>query len=140
MEVSIKSNAKEISNRIGKKGKELSDSIQLALSRTALKGKEIIQERMKAGKTITGGNFKKYDSAYAAFRAKTGRKTKPDLQFTGFMFSAITTRANSKQAEIFFTRAEEAKKAAMNNKSRPFFGFNRKEKKVLGKVFFRSLK
>jgi len=140
MDVNIKSNAKQVSKRIGKKGKELSDSVKHALSRTALKGKAIIQDRMTAGKTITGGNFKKYESVYAAFRASKGRGTKPDLQFTGQMFSSITTKANIKQAEIFFTRAQEAKKAAMNNKSRPFFGFSRKEENTLGKVFFKALK
>ena len=140
MQIKIDTNAKDIARRIGKKGKELSDSVKYALSRTALKGKDIIQDRMTAGEAIKGGNFKKYDSVYAAFRSSKGRGTKPDLQFTGQMFSAITTKSNSKQAEIFFSRAQEAKKAAMNNKSRPFFGFSRSEERMLGSVFFRALK
>ena len=64
----------------------------------------------------------------------------PDLQFTGQMFSAMTVKANSQEAEIFFNRATEAKKAAMNDKSRPFFGFNRRERKTLSSVFERNLK
>ena len=51
------------------------------------------------------------------------------------MLGSMTTKANRKEAKIFFTRATEAKKAAMNNKTRPFFGFSKSEEKQLGKVF-----
>ena len=34
---------------------------------------------------------------------------------------------------------KDAKKAAMNDKTRPFFGFNRAEKKRLGKAFTRFI-
>ena len=140
MQVSVKTNAKEVSRRIGKKGKELSASVRRALSITAQAGVGIIEDRTAKGRGFKGGFFKKYNPTYAAFRSKRGRGSTPDLQFTGKMLGSITTKANSKQAVIFFTRASEAKKAAMNNKSRPFFGFNRKEEKQLGQVFFRNLK
>jgi|TARA_B110000259_G_scaffold111830_1_gene127733 hypothetical protein len=140
MEVNIKSNAKEVSKRIGKKGKELSASIKRALSITAQSGINIIEARTSKGVGFKGGKFKDYTPIYAAFRASKGRGNNPDLQFTGQMLSSMTSRASSKQAEIFFTRATESKKAAMNNKSRPFFGFSRKEEKQLGEVFFRALK
>ena len=140
MEVNIKSNAKEVSKRIGKKGKELSASIKRALSITAQSGINIIEARTSKGVGFKGGKFKDYTPIYAAFRASKGRGNNPDLQFTGQMLGSMTSRASSKQAEIFFTRATESKKAAMNNKSRPFFGFSRKEEKQLGEVFFRALK
>jgi len=140
MEVRIKSNAKAVAKRVGKKGKELSDSIKLALLKTGLVGANIIEERTSKGKGFKGGAFKKYNSVYAAFRASKGRSTKPDLRFTGQMMSAMTVKSNSREAEIYFTRAEESKKAAMNNKKRPFFGFSRSEERKLGKVFFRALK
>ena len=140
MQVSVKTNAKEVSRRIGKKGKELSASVRRALSITAQAGVGIIEDRTAKGRGFKGGFFKKYNPTYAAFRSKRGRGSTPDLQFTGKMLGSITTKANSKQAVIFFTRASEAKKAAMNNKSKPFFGFNRKEEKQLGQVFFRNLK
>jgi hypothetical protein len=140
MQVSVKTNAKEVSRRIGKKGKELSASVRRALSITAQAGVGIIEDRTAKGRGFKGGFFKKYNPTYAAFRSKRGRGSTPDLQFTGKMLGSMTTKANSKQAVIFFTRAAEAKKAAMNNKSRPFFGFNRKEEKQLGQVFFRNVK
>jgi len=140
MQVNIKSNANEVAKRIGKKGKELSDSIKMALLRTGLVGLNIIEARTSKGTGFKGGAFKKYSPAYAAFRAEKGRSTKPDLRFTGQMMGAMTVRANSKEAEIFFTRAQESKKAAMNNKIRPFFGFDRSEERKLGQVFFKALK
>ncbi len=140
MEFSVKTNAKEVSKRIGKKGKELSRSVRKALSITAQTGVGIIENRTAKGKGFKGGGFKKYSPTYAAFRSKNGRGSTPDLQFTGKMLGSMTTKANSKQAVIFFSRAAESKKAAMNNKSRPFFGFSRKDEKQLGQVFFRNLK
>mgnify|MGYP003625358824 FL=1 len=140
MKVNIQTNSKEISRRIGKKGKELSASVKKALLRTALTGLNIIQDRTNKSQSYKGAAFKPYSNAYAAFRSKNGRGNIPDLQFTGQMFSAMTVKANSKEAEIFFTRATESKKAAMVDKKRPFFGFNRSEENRLGQVFFRALK
>ena len=142
MDVNIDTNAKEVSKRIGKRGKNLSASIEQALSITAQAGINIIEERTSKGKSFKGffRSFKKYTRPYAAFRKRKGRGKRPDLQFTGRMLSAMTSTASESQADIFFSRAEESKKAAMNNKSRPFFGFNRKEEKKLAGVFFRALK
>ena len=53
---------------------------------------------------------------------------------------SMTSKADKQKAVIYFTRASEAKKAAMNNKTRPFFGFSRKEQKQLSSIFFRNIK
>ena len=140
MQVSVSSNAKQIERATKKRGKELSASVKKALSITAQTGINIIEDRTKDSVGYKGGIFKPYTEKYSAFRTQKGRGTAPDLEFTGKMLGSMTSRANKRQAEIFFTRAAEAKKAAMNNKSRPFFGFNDKEDKRLGQVFFRALK
>ena len=140
MQVNITSNVKQASKRIGKKGKELAASVKRALSITAQTGINIIEDRTSKGIGFKGGKFKAYTPVYAAFRASKGRGQNPDLQFTRQMLSSMTSKASSKQAEIFFTRATESKKAAMNNESRPFFGFSSREEKQLGEVFFRALK
>ena len=145
MQFTVSSNAKLIAKQVGKKGKELSDSVKRALSITAQVGLTIIEDRTAKGEQINGQDFAPYskkgsNGGYAAFRARKGRGSTPDLSFTGNMLGAMTTKANYKQAEIFFTRPTEAKKAAMNNKTRPFFGFSRSEEERLGKVFFRYLK
>ena len=139
MQVKINTNAKEIAKRVGKKGNELSASVKRALLITAQQGVNVIQDRTAKGVGYKGA-FASYTPEYAAFRSEKGRGTKPDLNFTGQMLGAMTVSADSKKAEIFFTRATESKKAAMNNKSRPFFGFSSREEKQLSKVFFRALK
>ena len=139
MQFKVNTNAKEIAKRVKKKGKELSASVKNALSITAQAGVNIILDRTKDGEGYKG-NFKPYNSTYAAFRADKGRGSVPDLRFTGKMLGAMTTKASSKQAEIFFRGATESGKAAMNDKKRPFFGFSSSEEKKLGKIFFRALK
>ena len=134
-----------IAKRVGKKGKELSDSVKRALRypvqlRLAL---TIIEDRTAEGRADQrAGSCAIPCEEYTWFRAKNGVVCIKylDLQFTGKMLGSMTTRANGRQAEIFFTRTAEAKKAAMNNKTRPFFGFSRSEEERLGKVFFRNLK
>ena len=140
MQFSLKTNAKKVQAALKKKGKDVNKSIKRALSITAQQGINIIEDRTQDGKGYKGGAFKGYSEKYAKFRRKKGRSQNVDLQFTGRMLGSMTSKADSKKATIFFTRAEEAKKAAMNNKTRPFFGFSREEEKQLGKVFFRYIK
>ena len=140
MQFSVASNAKSVAGRIKKRGKILSQSVKRALQITAQAGIGIIEERTSKGKGYKGGSFKPYSDVYAAFRNATGRGAVPDLQFTGKMLGRMTSKSNRKQAEIFFTRAAEAKKAAFNDQKRPFFGFSRKERDQLGQVFLKAMK
>jgi len=140
MQFRIKTNAKKIEKALKQKGKDVGKSMKRALSITAQEGINIIEARTEDGVGYKGGAFKGYSAKYARFRSAKGRGKSVDLQFTGRMLGSMTSKADSKKATIFFTRAEEAKKAAMNNKTRPFFGFNRQEEKQLAKTFFRYIK
>lgn len=140
MQVSIKTNAKKIEKALKKKGVDVGKSMKRALSITAQEGINIIEARTEDGVGYKGGAFKGYSEKYAKFRKAKGRGSNVDLQFSGRMLGSMTSKADKKKAKIFFTRAEEAKKAAMNNKTRPFFGFNRQEEKQLSRIFFRNIK
>jgi hypothetical protein len=140
MQITVKTNEKKVRAALRKKGKDVDKSLKRALSRTAQEGINIIQDRTEDGKGYKSGAFKGYSEKYAKFRRKKGRGKKVDLQFTGRMLGSMTSKADKKKANIFFTRATEAKKAAMNNKTRPFFGFSKKEETLLGNVFFRNIK
>lgn len=109
-----------------------------ALLATAVKGSEMILERTAKGEGYKGA-FAEYSDRYAAFRRATGRSTTPDLFFSGKMLGNMTQKANGKQAVIYFSRAAEAKKAAMNNDIRPFMGFTRAESQELSAFFARRL-
>jgi hypothetical protein len=144
MQVRLTSNGKEIERLLKKRGKALSKSVRRALSRTALAGIQIIEERTAKGKSYKGGSFKPYsklpDGGYFAWRKEQGLTTKPNLSVSGNMLSSLTSNVDNRAATIFFSRATEAEKAAKNNATRPFFGFSDLEEKTLGKVFFRTLK
>lgn len=140
MQIKLDANFQQAANDLKKRGKSLNASVKKALLITALKGINIIEARTSKGRSYKGTFFKKYNASYAAYRLQKGRSTKPDLQFTGQMMSSMSAISTSRYAEIYFTRATESKKAAMNDKKRPFFGFSRKEQKTLGKTFERYLK
>ena len=140
MEIKLQANFKQAANDLKKRGKSLKSSAKKALLITALKGINIIEARTSKSRSYKGTFFKKYNASYAAYRLQKGRSTKPDLQFTGQMMGSMSAVSTGSHAEIYFTRATEAKKAAMNDKKRPFFGFSRKEQKTLGKTFERYLK
>jgi hypothetical protein len=129
-----------MSMQIKKHGQEVSGSIRKALSITAQSGINIIQERTSKGMGYKDGKFKPYTEQYAAYRVKKGRGTLPNLEFERQMMSSITSRADSEKAVIFFRGAENSRKAAMNEKKRPFFGFSRQEERKLSKIFFRAVK
>jgi hypothetical protein len=121
------------------KVKNYDEAVKKALLKTGFKGIEFIGNKMDSGTTIKGAPFKPYSKSYAAFRRKKGRSTKPDLQFTRRMRQSMTVKATSEKATIFFSRPEEAKKAAWNNKTRPFFGFSTRQTRRLADVFKRAL-
>ena len=140
MQVRIETNAKKVEKALKQKGKDINQSLKRALSITAQEGINIIEDRTEKGVGYKGGVFAPYTEKYAIFRSNRGRGKNVNLEFTGRMLGSMTSKADRKKATIFFTRAEEAKKAAMNNKTRPFFGFNRQEEKRLANVFFRNIK
>lgn len=132
--------------------KDIEASKKRAMTRTVLAGVEIIEDRTSKGRGINGP-FKRYSAAWARIRKELGKtSTTPNLEF-GYervgnqfksrpsMLSAMQGRADSKKSgSIFFTNREAGKRAAFNNKSRPFFGFNRKEERRLADVYLSGIK
>lgn len=120
--------------------RDIESQIQKSLLKTAQFGTQIILDRTERGIGYEG-KFKSYSAPYAKFRAKKGRGSNPDLNFSGRMLGDIQQASESKNvAKIYFGRAQEAKKAAFNNKLRPFFGFNSTEKDRLRRFFDKDFK
>ena len=123
---------------------EIKRRIPHALARAAQKQIEIILDRLDEGKGLKG-SLKPYSPAYLKRRqarkpidGESPKFTDPNtvnLLWSGNMRGSITHSKNTKRAKIFFSRAAEAKKAAMLNKERPFFGFTRQDEKILERVF-----
>lgn len=128
---------------LGKLSKELQKEelakVKAALFRVAQVGINIVQDRTAQGIGYKGA-FKPYSASYAAFRQKEGATLTPNLEMSGTMLAAMTSKANSRQAEIFFRGSTESEKAAHNDKIRPFLGFTREEEGRLARVFERAMK
>ena len=147
--------------------KDIQKSRKRAMARTVLHGTTIIEERTAQGRGVKGG-FKSYSSGWKRVRAALGLETsKVNLEF-GYerkkgtptsggekvmgrekdrwqkrpsMLAALQGKVvNRSTGEIFFSRADAAKRAAMVNQSRKFFGFNRDEEKDLARVYFGQVK
>ena len=143
--VKVKFQPRDVSKIPKKMRKELLAKRRLALLKTAQVGVSIITDRTAKGDGYKGA-FEPYKKSYAIWKTKPVNQgggghtsTMPNLSLTGDMLGAMITKANPKQAVIFFSNPKDAKKAAMNDKTRPFFGFNRAEKKRLGKAFTRFI-
>lgn len=131
---------KEVTQVAKKAQKEVTKDIPRAILRTGLLGQQIIKQRTAAGVGF-GGSFKGYSPRYMAVLSAEGKPTSPvDLFNTGQMLRSMQVRRrDSSTAEIYFDNKTAAEKAAMNNKTRPFFGFNQKEEKRLGDFFRKQL-
>ncbi len=118
--------------------RDISRGITKAIGRTGTLGKSIILDRTKVGKGIDTA-FKPYTPQYMAVLEEEGKPDFPvDLYNTGKMLRSMQTKQlNSRTAQIYFDNPEAAKKAALNNETRPFFGFSAKEEKQLA-VHFRK--
>ena len=132
-------NVKPSLNQIVKKRKKrLLGSVKKALSITAEKGVQIILDRTEKGIGFKG-KFKPYNKQYLFEKSKKDKSGIVNLMMTGQMLGAMTTKANRRQAEIFFIGSNQNRKATFNNRTRPFMGFDKREEKRLAKVFERHL-
>jgi hypothetical protein len=131
---------KDIEQVAKKAQKEIKKDIPRAILRTGLLGQQIIKQRTAKGVGF-GGGFKGYSPQYMAALSKQGKPTSPvDLFNTGQMLRSMQVRRrDNRTAELYFDNKQAAEKAAMNNKTRPFFGFNRKEELRLGEYFRKQL-
>lgn len=135
MNVEISLDIKGLEQSLKKTQAEIYNMIPKALMQTAQFGTQIILDRTEKGVGING-RFKPYTAAYAKFRQKEGHPKTVNLMITGRMLASIKQqRLDNKSVRIYFGNAQEAKKAAFNNQSRPFFGFNKPENDRLQRFF-----
>lgn len=119
---------------LGTYQKQISKELRLALVKAGLLAKQIILQRTAKGQGVEG-KFKQYSDSYKEYRKDKGLPTNPDLFSTGAMLGAMQNRVKADYAELYFVSAEQNKKAFFNDKSRPFFNLNNKEKERVRKLF-----
>ena len=138
LQVTIK--PRDLAKIIKQEERDVKRGIDKAIGRVGSLGKQIILKRTKVGEGADGP-FKHYTAAYMRRLKNEGKPQDPvDLYNTGQMIRSMQVRqANSRTAEIYFDNPAAAKKAAFNDQTRPFFGFNAKEEDRLVALFRREI-
>jgi hypothetical protein len=135
----INLNSSKLQARLKKADEGLQNQIDDALEITAQDAARNIADRGKKGRGYMG-KFAPYTPAYAKVRRAKGRQVAyVDLNDSGEMWGGISAALErTSVAKIYFIGKDANEKAYFNNKKRPFFGFNDKDKKDLIK-FFKSM-
>jgi hypothetical protein len=139
VKVEIDFDSKGMERRLREISMQLPGNVRKALNVTAMYAENYLLNRTEEGRGYRG-IFAPYSASYAKFRKKNGYQTNiVDFHFSGQMTGNIKHRVTKNEAIIGFSNELHAKKAAMLNIKRPWFGFNNGEQKKIRKFFYRSL-
>jgi len=92
-----------------------------------------IVRRTQAGKDVKNQAFKRYSKAYAKAKKKRFGSSKVNLTAMQSMLNNITSVRIKNGVRLVFFSAFESEKAAINQKTRKFFGTDRKQRKDIKK-------
>lgn len=141
IKVNIDTKPRDLRKMVEKLGRTFTQNHKRAMRRAAAEGVNRINKRTSLGLDVNEQPFRPYSDAYKGFRKSKGRDTdKVKLIFTGKMRGAMTSGLQGQDGLIFFSSRAESKKAALNNRTRKFFGLNRGDMRAIRDVYFRGLK
>ncbi len=129
-----------------KRLKELAKfDFQKKLGRVGFGVIQTINERVEKGVDSTGAKFKRYSKSYSDLKEKSGRNSKPDLQWTGEMLNSMQSKVQGDTVIVDFANRKHIKSgdtveqiAEKNEKTRPFFTVTDKElEKIVEKELFK---
>tara|TARA_B100000575_G_scaffold275997_1_gene261068 strand:+ start:796 stop:1245 length:450 start_codon:yes stop_codon:yes gene_type:complete len=132
---------KDLTQITAKQKQAVESALPKAILRVAGLGRQIIKQRTEEGKGING-KFRDYSQGYIKQLKKRGFPIDPvDLFATGQMLRSMQVKSeSSRRAVIFFDNQQATKKANFNQRTRPFMGFNSKEKTRLQARFTTDIK
>lgn len=98
----------------------------------------IVSRRTDAGKSVSGAPFINYSNPYKKKRQRSGRSTKPNLQFSGEMLRSmkfvVNEELNGFRVIVDFPSRRHSRAnidvdelAEVQHKTRPFFDLSRRE-------------
>lgn len=141
IKVNIDTKPRDLRKMVEKLGRTFTQNHKRAMRRAAAEGVNRINKRTSLGLDVNEQPFRPYSDAYKGFRKSKGRDTdKVKLIFTGKMRGAMTSGLQGQDGLIFFSSRAESKKAALNSRTRKFFGLNRGDTRAIRDVYFRGLK
>ena len=139
--VNIDTVPRDLRQMVEKLGRTFTKNHKPAMRRAAAEGVNRINKRTSLGLDVNEQPFRPYSESYKGFRESKGRPVdKVKLIFTGKMRGAMTSGLQGQDGSIFFSSRAESKKAAYNNRKRPFFGLNRKDTRSIRDVYLKGLK
>ena len=139
--VNIDTTPRDLRQMVEKLGRTFTKNHKRAMRRAAAEGVNRINKRTSLGLDVNEQPFRPYSESYKGFRESKGRPVdKVKLIFTGKMRGAMTSGLQGQDGLIFFSSRAESKKAAFNNRKRPFFGLNRKDTRSIRDVYLKGLK
>jgi hypothetical protein len=163
--VTVKTNSVRLSKEFKNIQRKFPSAIKRALANVSAFQIRNIRTRTEKGISVNGSRFtpysrkpyffntapegatpryKTFQGGYAQFRAFKGRQASyPDLNFSGRMFSSLTSRITPSKGTLFFRQADANKKAYYHDVAgagktkvvRPFFSINDKEADKIGQLF-----
>lgn len=148
--MSASMDTRALERRLKQLERRMPQLIDNALHKTAQVGASIISDRAARGVGVRLP-FAPYSASYAEAKAE-GWKASADrpsfsgdssgvvnLNVTGRMWAALTTRKRRGYAVIYFSNAEANKKAFFNNERREFMGFSNNSSKRLFRTFKKEI-
>lgn len=141
IKINISTKPRDLRKITGDLRRSIRKNHKRAMRRAAAEGLNRIQKRTSLGLDINEQPFRPYSEAYKGFRKSKGRPVdKVRLIFTGRMRGAMASGLSGQDGLIFFTSRAESRKAAFNNRKRPFFGLNRSDERAISRVYQRGLR
>lgn len=134
MKFNVKLEDKKLQRKFKQDIRNRGKHLKIALGRTAEFLIDNIQQRTQRGKSASNKPFLPYTKAYREFRKQEGKKTRPDLNFSGKMLANMTQRVTGRSAIIKFADTKQALKALGNQQKRKFFAIGNRRNNI-NKVF-----
>jgi len=139
--VNIDTKPRDLRKMVQKLGRTFTQNHKRAMRRAAAEGLNRIQKRTSLGLDINEQPFRPYSEQYKGFRASKGRPVdKVRLIFTGRMRKSMQSGLRGQDGLIYFDSRAESKKAALNNRKRPFFGLNKSDRRAIRDAYFKGLR
>jgi len=163
--IDVKTNSVQLSKEFKNIQRKFPSAIKKALANVSAFQIRNIRTRTEKGISVNGSRFtpysrkpyffnvgteggepryKTFQGGYAQFRQFKGRQSNyVDLNFSGRMFSSLTSRIRPTKGTLFFRQADANKKAFYHDIAgagkgrvvRPFFSINDKEADKIGQLF-----
>lgn len=141
IKISISTKPRDLRKIVGNLRQSFTKNHKRAMRRAAAEGLNRIQKRTSLGLDINEQPFRPYSEAYKGFRKDKGRPVdKVRLIFTGRMRKSMQSGLQGQDGLIYFDSRAESRKAAFNNRKRPFFGLNRGDQRAISRVYLKGLK